>query len=92
MAKSNTAALASVEGADANAPYGYKADGTPKKRRGASGPRTNKPIHVLFQATDADGNTIPGAKLTVLYAGKDPNKVIEAMDQNPGVSRTTVQV
>lgn len=78
---------------DKDAPFGRKADGTPRKRKASNtGKRENKPIHVLFQVVDSDGKSIPGAKLNVLYAGKDPNKVIEAMDQHPGVARTTVKL
>lgn len=93
MAKSNLAAVSENAGtADPEAPFGRKPDGTPRKRAARTGTRTNKPIHVLFQVTDKDGNAIQGASLKVLYAGKDTNKVIEAMDKNPGVSRTTVQL
>jgi hypothetical protein len=92
MAKA--AQLASVSGeapADPEAPFGRKADGTPKKRRGSSGPRQRKPVHVVFRVTDESGEPVKG-KLDIIYVGTDTDKLLGAMDENPGAQRTKVQL
>lgn len=89
MAKSN---LAPVEDASSElAPFGYKDDGTPRKRA-FSGPRKVRPLNVLFQVTDSDGNPVPNAKLQVLYIGRDTDALLSKIDANPGAQRTKVDV
>jgi hypothetical protein len=91
MARGNVAAIDTAEAVDAEAPYGRKADGTPKKKRGASGPRQRKPVHVVFQVTDESGSPVQG-KLNILYVGTDTDKLLATIDENPGAQRTKVQL
>ena len=64
----------------------------PKRTRKATGPRQNKPVHVLFRVTDTAGNPIEGAQLEIALATKDTNKVIELMDQQKDLTRVKVNL
>lgn len=77
-----------------DAPYGYKPDGTPRKRpaREATGPRKQRPVHVLFRAVDENGQAVPNVKIEVLYAGKDSEKAMEILDTHKDVSRTKINL
>jgi hypothetical protein len=46
------------------------------KRRKPQGPRKEKPIYLLFQVQDADGNLVSNAKLKVILATKDTEAVL----------------
>lgn len=85
-------AVQAVETASEEAPFGYKADGTPRKRKGKEGPRQRKPIHVVFKVTDSEGNNVEGASLEVIYAGTDTDALLDAVDSNPGSQRTKVKL
>lgn len=75
-----------AEVSEGNAPYGLKADGTPRKRPGTGGPRNPKPIRFVFKTTDEEGNEVPNAKIEVLYSGKDADEAYTIKEQNFGAS------
>lgn len=82
MARSN-ANLASVEPTP-EAPYGFKADGTPRKRPSREGEkRRQKDIRVLYYARDDAGNKVPGVRIEWLYTGKDSDEFADALTANP---------
>jgi hypothetical protein len=90
MARSNIAAV-DDEGKENPAPYGFKADGTPRKRPSREGEKRNqKPIRMVFTVRGPDGTEIPGATINVLYAGKDVEEYTDACDANPAASRAKV--
>lgn len=62
------------------------------KRKRASGPRKSKPTYTLFNVTDADGNSIPGAKIELLVATKDADTFMAAQDANPGSVRAKLSL
>lgn len=91
MARSNTN-LTPVEPTD-EAPYGYKADGTPRKRPSREGEvRKQRPIRMVFNVKGSDGQPIPGATIEVLFAGKDTEAYTDACDANPTASRAKVEL
>lgn len=92
MAKSNLAALSS-DPVDPNAPYGYKEDGTPRKRPSRAGEkRKQRPIRLVFSVIGPDGEPVQGATIKVHYAGKDTEAYTDACDANPTASRAKVQL
>lgn len=66
-----------------------KAEPLPLKRRRASGPRKEKPIYLLFQVTDEQGNPVPNAKLNIVLATKDTGQVVamQAKDKSLDVEK-----
>jgi hypothetical protein len=95
MARGNLAPVdqeGTVAEVDAEAPYGRKADGTPKKRRGGTGPRQRKPAFALVRILDRDGNVVEGGTVDVALISKDPAEIMDAQDDNPGYKRIKISV
>lgn len=62
-----------------------------RKRRAPQGPRKEKPIFLLFQVTDQDGNPIPNAKLNIVLATKNTDAVIDKQAEG-GLSLAKIEV
>lgn len=87
MPRSNSN-LASVDDANEDAPFGFKSDGTPRKRAARAGEKRNrKPIRVVYTVSDAEGNQLEGARVEYLFAGTSNDAYLDAVDSNPRASR-----
>src|SRR5689334_3177183 len=89
MAKGN---LASVTDATADAPHGFKADGTPRKRPARAGEkRKQRPTYLVYTVRDADGQLVPGAKLEVTFQSKNSEQAYDVLMSTPNAQVVKIE-
>jgi hypothetical protein len=64
----------------------------PKRRRRSSGPRKEKPIYLLFRVTDENNAPVPNARLQIVLATKDTDKVLELQSEDKSLTLAKIEL
>lgn len=63
-----------------------------RRRRRPSGPRKEKPIYLLFRVTDENNAPVPNARLEIVLATKDTDKVLELQSEDKTLSLSKIEL